>query len=171
MKSPAGNDLKTFWDRLNSGRSCARQIERYDPSALTVQIGCEVPEFDVSAYVSPKSARRLDRVAILGFAAAADALADANAHGSAIAADPSRCGIIAGIGIGGLITLEDQIGVMIEKGPTRVSPFLVPMMMTNATPALVSLQFGWTGPNIAVATACAAGTNAIGDAANLIRCP
>ncbi len=169
VMSPAGNDLATFWSRLNSGESCAKRIERFDPSELTVQIGCEVPDFDVSAYVTPKEARRLDRVSILGFAAAADALADANAHGTPIEADPSRCGIIAGVGIGGLITLEEQIGVMIEKGPNRVSPFLVPMMMTNATPALVSLQFGWTGPNIAVATACAAGTNAIGDAANLIR--
>ena len=169
VKSPAGNDLDTFWARLNSRRSCAQRIKRYDPTGLSVQIACEVPDFDVSAYVTPKEARRLDRVAILGFAAAADALRDANAHGHTIAVDPSRCGIIAGIGIGGLITLEEQIGVMIEKGPSRVSPFLVPMMMTNATPALVSLQFGWTGPNIAVATACAAGTNAIGDAANLIR--
>ncbi len=165
VKAPAGTSLDAFWSRLNSGVSCAARIKRYDPSQLAVQIGCEVPEFETEKYVSAKEARRLDRVAILGFAAAADALADAGDVG----ADPARCAVIAGVGIGGLITLEEQIGVLITKGANRVSPLLVPMMMANATPALVSLQFGWTGPNIAVATACAAGTNAIGDAANLIR--
>ncbi len=165
IKAPSGTTLETFFDRILSGVSCAARIHRYDPADLAVQIGCEVPDFDTEPYVTAKEARRLDRVAILGFAAAADALSDAGD----VAADPARCAVIAGVGIGGLITLEEQIAVLLTKGPSRVSPFLVPMMMANATPALVSLKFGWTGPNIAVATACAAGTNAIGEAAQLIR--
>jgi 3-oxoacyl-[acyl-carrier-protein] synthase II len=165
VKTPAGNDLATFWSRLVSGRSAGARISRYDPSELSVQIGCEVPEFDFDAYVSPKEARRLDRVSILGFAASADAVADAGELG----ADPARCAVVAGVGIGGLITLEEQVETRIAKGARAVSPLLVPMMMPNATGALVSLQLGWTGPCFTVATACAASTNAIGDAAELIR--
>jgi 3-oxoacyl-[acyl-carrier-protein] synthase II len=165
VKTPAGNDLDSFWQRLCSGRSAGARLTRYDPSDLTVQIGCEVPEFDVDAYVSPKEARRLDRVSILGLAASADALTMAGDIGT----DPARCAVVSGVGIGGLITLEEQVEVRVAKGPRGVSPLLVPMMMPNATGAVVSLRFGWTGPNFTVATACAASTNAIGDAAELIR--
>ena len=165
IKAPAGLNLDDYWTRLTSGVSCGAPIRRWDASAMPVGIGCEVPEFDLSEYVAPKEARRLDRVAQLGFAAAADALADAGELG----ADPARCAVVAGVGIGGLQTLEDQSEILFSKGPLRVSPFTVPMMMANATPALVSLQFGWNGPNLAIATACAAGTNAIGEAATLIR--
>jgi 3-oxoacyl-[acyl-carrier-protein] synthase II len=165
VKTPAGVDLRSFWDRLLSGVSCGAPIGRYDASDLACRIGCEVPEFDLEPYLSAKEARRVDRVAQFGFAAAADALTDAGE----IAADPARCAVICGIGIGGLITLEEQIQVRLEKGASRVSPLLVPMMMANAAPALVSLQFGWTGPNLAIATACAASNNAIGEATELIR--
>ncbi|HEY3832618.1 MAG TPA: beta-ketoacyl-ACP synthase II [Acidimicrobiia bacterium] len=165
IKAPAGLTIDDYWTRLASGVSCGAPIRRWDASAMPVGIGCEVPEFDISTYVAPKEARRLDRVAQLGFAAAADALADAGELG----ADPARCAVVAGVGIGGLQTLEDQDQTLVAKGPLRVSPFTVPMMMANATPALVSLQFGWNGPNLAIATACAASTNAIGEAAALIR--
>ncbi len=130
-----------------------------------VQIGCEVPEFPIDDYVTAKEARRLDRVAVLGLAASVDALTSAGD----VRADPARCAVVSGVGIGGLITLEEQVETRIAKGPRAVSPMLVPMMMPNATGAGVSLRFGWTGPNFTVATACAASTNAIGDAAELIR--
>ena len=165
VKSPAGSDLDTFWARLLSGRSTAATIERYDPSPMPVRIGCEVRDFDPTAYVGPKEARRMDRVTQLGVAAAADALADAGDPG----ADPARCAVILGTGIGGLITLEEQIAIYIEKGAARVSPFLVPMMMTNATAGTVAMQLGWTGPNLCISTACAASAHAIGEAARLIR--
>ncbi len=165
VKTPAGTDVAAFWSRLSSGVSAGAVLRRYDPSGLSVRIGCEVPDFDTSAYVSTKEARRIDRATLLGFAAATDALADTGELG----ADPARCAVVAGVGIGGLITLEEQVEVRLTKGPRGVSPLLVPMMMANATSALVSLQFGWTGPNLTVATACAASTNAIGDAAELIR--
>jgi 3-oxoacyl-[acyl-carrier-protein] synthase II len=165
VKSPAGNDLDTFWSRLLSGRSTAAMIERYDPSPMPVRIGCEVRDFDPTAYVGPKEARRMDRVTQLGVAAAADALADAGDPG----ADPARCAVILGTGIGGLTTLEEQIAIYIEKGAARVSPFLVPMMMTNATAGTVAMQLGWTGPNLCISTACAASAHAVGEAARLIR--
>ena len=165
VKTPAGNDLDTFWTTLTSGRSTAARITRFDPTPLPVRFGCEVRDFDAAAYVGPKEARRLDRVTQLGFTAAADALADAGDPG----ADPARSAVIFGTGIGGLNTLEEQNGIYLSKGAARVSPFLVPMMMANATAGTVAMQFGWTGPNLCIATACAASAHAIGEAARLIR--
>jgi 3-oxoacyl-[acyl-carrier-protein] synthase II len=165
VKTPAGTTLDAFWSRLLSGRTTAATIKRYDPSDLPVRIGCEVPDFEPTEYVGAKEARRMDRVTQLGVAAAADALANAGDPG----ADPARCAVILGTGIGGLITLEEQLHVYAEKGAGRVSPFLVPMMMTNATAGTVAMQLGWTGPNLCISTACAASAHAIGEAARLIR--
>lgn len=165
VKTPAGTDLETFWARLLSGRSTAATIRRYDPTPLPVRIGCEVHDFDPAAYLGPKEARRVDRVTQLGLAAAVDALADAGDPN----VDPARCAVIMGTGIGGLITLEEQITIYLEKGAGRVSPFLVPMMMTNATAGTVAMHLGWTGPNLCISTACAASAHAIGEATRLIR--
>lgn len=165
VKTPAGCDLDSFWSTLVSGESAAARLTLIDPTDLPVTFGCEVRDFDVAAYVPPKEARRLDRSTQLAVAAAADALSDAGDPG----ADPARCGVVMGGGVGGLTTLEEQIGVRIEKGAMRVSPFLVPMMMVNAPAGNIAMRFGWTGPNLCVATACAASTNAIGEAARLIR--
>jgi 3-oxoacyl-[acyl-carrier-protein] synthase II len=166
VKTPAGLDLDSFWATLCAATSKAGPIRRFDASALPVAFACEVGEdFDPVAYMGPKEVRRADRVAHLGFAAAVDALASAGAVG----ADPYRCGVIAGTGVGGLSTQEAEEIVMLEKGPTRVSPFLVPMMMANATAALVAMHHGWTGPNLCIATACAAGGHAVGEGARLIR--
>src|SRR5262249_56675298 len=101
----------------------------------------------------------------LGFAAAVDALADAGE----LAADPSRCAVIAATGVGGLETMEINERAFLGKGPSRVSPFFVPMMMANATAGTISINFGWTGPNLCICTACAAGSNAIGEGARMIR--
>ncbi len=165
VKTPAGLDLDTFWDRLASGRSTAATVTRVDPDVLPVKIGCEVVGFDSTAYLGAKESRRVDRVTQLGFAAAADALADAGEPG----VDPARCAVVAGTGVGGLTTLEEQIGAFREKGAARVSPFLVPMMMVNATAGTIAMQFGWRGPNLCVATACAASAHAVGEAARLVR--
>jgi 3-oxoacyl-[acyl-carrier-protein] synthase II len=165
VKTPAGCDLDSFWDALASGVSAAAPITLIDTADLAVKFGCEVRDFDVSAYVPPKDARRLDRSSQLGVAAAADALADAGD----LATDPARCGVVMGGGVGGLTTLEEQVVVRYDKGSTRVSPFLVPMMMVNATAGNIAMRFGWTGPNLCVATACAASANAIGEAARMIR--
>jgi 3-oxoacyl-[acyl-carrier-protein] synthase II len=165
VKTPAGQDLDSFWSTIASGQSTAATITRIDPSPLPVRFGCEVRDFDPVPYVGPKEARRMDRVTQLGVAAAADALDDAGA----IDADPARCAVIMGTGIGGLITLEEQAGVYIAKGAARVSPFLVPMMMTNANAGTIAMRFGWTGPNLCISTACAASAHAIGEATRLIR--
>lgn len=165
VKTPAGCDLDTFWGTLLAGRSTAAPIRRIDPAALPVRFGCEVTEFDPAAYFDSKEIRRTDRVAQLAFGAAADALADAGELG----ADPARCGVVAAAGVGGLITQEEQEYNLFSRGPSRVSPMLVPMMMPNAAAALVGLKLGWTGPNFCIATACAGGSHAIGEAARLIR--
>jgi 3-oxoacyl-[acyl-carrier-protein] synthase II len=165
VKTPAGTDLDGFWSTLTAGRSMAAPIQRFDASPLPVRFGCEVRDFDPTVYLPPKEARRVDRVTQLGFAAAADALSDAGE----VSADPARSAVIVGTGIGGLITLEDQVEIYNAKGPGRVSPFFVPMMMANATAGTIAMQFGWTGPNLCIATACAASAHAIGEAARLIR--
>lgn len=165
VKTPAGNDLVTFWDTLVSARPVARPMTVIDGSPLPVRFACEVADFDPAQYLGVKEARRQDRVAQLGFAAAVDAAGQAGELG----ADPARCAVVVGTGVGGLTTLESQIGLYKDKGAERVSPFLVPMMMTNATAGLVSIQFGWTGPSLCITTACAAGSNAIGEAGRLIR--
>lgn len=165
VKSPAGNDIDTFWSMVLAARPCAAPLTSIDTSRLPVRFGCEVKDFDPVPYLGPKESRRQDRVAQLGFAAAADAAKQAGDIG----ADPARCAVVVGTGIGGLTTLEAQVLLNAEKGPERVSPFLVPMMMANATAGLVSIQFGWTGPSLCVTTACAAGANAIGEGGRLIR--
>jgi len=165
VKTPAGNDVATFWETLLAGRSMAADITSFDTTGLPVRFACQVKDFDGAEYLGPKEVRRVDRNAQLGFAAAIDAVRSAGEPG----ADPARCAVVAGIGIGGLATLEDQEKVLIERGPTRVTPFLVPMMMPNATPAIVAMELGWTGPNVCVATACAAGSHAVGEGARLIR--
>jgi 3-oxoacyl-[acyl-carrier-protein] synthase II len=165
VKSPAGNDLDTFWATLLAGKSAAGVVTRLVEASVSVPIACEVRDFDPVAYLGTKEARQADRVAQLGVAAAADALADAGA----VDADPSRCAVVAGTGVGGLSTQEDEERVMFERGPSRVSPRLVPMMMANATAALIGMRNGWTGPNLCVATACAAGTHAVGEGFRLVR--
>jgi 3-oxoacyl-[acyl-carrier-protein] synthase II len=165
VKAPAGTDLESFWAKIKTGTPTAGPIQAFDASNEPVTFACEVPDFDPVPYFGPKDARRQDRVAQLGYAAAQDARDDAGDLG----ADPGRCAVIAATGIGGLQTLEDNTRTYFDKGPSRVSPFFVPMMMPNATAGVVSMKFGWTGPALCIATACAAGTNAIGEGARLIR--
>ena len=165
VKTPAGCDIDTFWQTLLGGRSTAGPITLFDASEMPVRFACEVKDFDPAAYLGPKESRRVDRVAQLGFTSAMDALKDAGEPG----ADPARCAVVGGTGIGGLITLEEQEKVLLERGASRVTPFLVPMMMANATPAIIAMHLGWTGPNLCVATACAAGTHALGEGARLVR--
>jgi 3-oxoacyl-[acyl-carrier-protein] synthase II len=165
VKTPAGTDVDSFWATVRAGRATAAPIERFDASDLPVRFAGEVRDFDPVPYFGPKEARRNDRVTQLGFAAAADALANAGELG----VDPGRCAVVVGTGVGGISTHEHNQHIFIEKGPARVSPFTVPMMMANATAGVIAMQFGWTGPNICIATACAAGANAIGEGVRLIR--
>ena len=165
VKTPAGNDLDSFWATLASGRSTAAPIEAFDRDELAVPFGCEVRDFDPAAYLGYKEARRADRVTQLAVGAAADALADAGE----VDADPARCGVVGGTGVGGLRTQEAEERVLFEKGPSRVTALLVPMMMPNAAAAYIAMREGWTGPNLCIATACAAGGHALGEAFRLVR--
>jgi 3-oxoacyl-[acyl-carrier-protein] synthase II len=144
-----GTGLDAFWDGLNRPQS---EGER------------RVPDFDPSDWFGPKDARRVDRFAQFSVAAADMAIADAGEIG----ADPDRAGVIFGTGVGGLETLQQQISVFVEKGPRRISPFLIPMMMPNAGAANVSMRAGWRGPCETITTACAAGTHSVAAAARLV---
>jgi 3-oxoacyl-[acyl-carrier-protein] synthase II len=168
VKTPFGQTVDDLWDGLLSGRSTARPITLFDPSEHSVGFACEVPDFDPVPYVGPKEVRRTDRAALLGVTAAADAVAAAT-EAAPFGADPLRCGVVAGSGIGGIRTLEDQVVGYARKGPSKVGPFLVPMMMSNATAALIAIRHGFTGPNTSVSTACATGAHAIGEGARLVR--
>jgi 3-oxoacyl-[acyl-carrier-protein] synthase II len=165
VKTPAGNDVDTFWSRIRSGVSTADRIQGFDTSDLSVHIGCEIRDFDPIPYFGAKEVRRVDRFTQAGFAAAADALADAGDPG----ADPARCAVVTGTGVGGIWTYEEQFAITHAKGHDRVSPFFVPMMMANACAGTISMNFGWTGPNINITTACAAGSHAVGEAMRLVR--
>ncbi|HET6951541.1 MAG TPA: beta-ketoacyl-ACP synthase II [Acidimicrobiales bacterium] len=168
VKSPAGLTVDALWDGLLAARGAAAPVTSFDATDHTVGFACEVRDFDPVPYVGPKEVRRTDRAALLGIAAAADAVAAAEAD-APLGADPLRCGVVAGSGIGGIRTLEDQVISYAARGPSKVGPFLVPMMMANATAALVGIRHGFTGPNIAVATACATGAHAIGEGARYVR--
>jgi 3-oxoacyl-[acyl-carrier-protein] synthase II len=168
VKTPAGLTVDDLWDGLLAARSAAAPITLFDASAHSVGFACEVTGFDPVDYVGPKEVRRTDRTSLLGIAAADDAIAQAT-EAAPFGVDPVRCGVVAGSGIGGIRTLEDQVIGFAEKGPSKVGPFLVPMMMANATAALVGIRHGFTGPNTAVSTACATGAHAIGDGARLVR--
>lgn len=168
VKAPAGQTVDDLWTGLLAARSTAAPITLFDASRHSVGFACEVAGFDPLAYVGPKEVRRTDRTALLGIAASDDALAQATAA-APFGVDPVRCAVVAGSGIGGIRTLEDQVIGYAGNGPSKVGPFLVPMMMANATAALVGIRHGFTGPNTTVATACATGGNAIGEGARLIR--
>jgi 3-oxoacyl-[acyl-carrier-protein] synthase II len=168
VKTPAGQTLADMWRTLLQAEPMAAPITLYDTSQHGVKFACEVRDFDAVPYVGAKEVRRTDRASLLGIAAAADALADAREPGE-LDADPMRCAVVGGSGVGGIRTLEDQVITFAGRGPDRVSPFLVPMMMANATAALIAIHHGFTGPNLAVATACTTGANAVGEGARLIR--
>src|SRR3954464_1500109 len=122
LHTPAGAGLEANWSTMLAGTSAARTITSFDVSALAVRFACQVHDFDPTAYLGPKESRRVDRGSQLGFAAAADALADAREPN----ADPARCAVVVGTGVGGLETLEDQVATFHAKGAGRVSPFFIP---------------------------------------------
>ena len=149
-----GETVDEYWEALCAGKSGIKAITRWDPSAFPVRFGGECTGFDVTKYgVDFREAKRLDRFSQFGVAASDLAVKDSGIDFSKEQLD--RCGVIIGSGIGGLETLEEQTRVLETRGVSRVSPFTVPRLMVNAASGNVSIQFGITGPNTAVATACA----------------
>jgi len=166
--SPIGSDLKTFWESLVNGRSGIRQITEFDSSTLDCHIAGEVPDFNPSLYFnSTKDVRRADRFAQFAMASAKMAMEDSGLDLEKV--DRTRFGVLLGSGIGGLRTLEDQHTVLMNKGASRVSPFMVPMMIVNMASGLISIEYDLQGPNFSIVTACATGANSIGEAWRMIR--
>jgi 3-oxoacyl-[acyl-carrier-protein] synthase II len=166
--TPIGNDLATFWSNLKNGVSGIRRIEALDPSPFDCQIAGEVRGFDPKPYFkNPKEVRRTDRFAQLAMAAAKMSMSDSGIDLEKINHD--RFGVIVSSGIGGLKTLEDQHTILLTKGPSRNSPFTIPMLISNMASGLISMEFGLRGPNLCIVTACATSNNAIGESWRIIK--
>ncbi len=164
--SPIGIGKAPFLDALLAGRSGIVSVSRFDTTDYPVKIAGEVRDFDATDFIDKKMAKRLDRYAQYGVTAATLALTDS---GYPVDEDPYAVGALIGSGVGGLDTFFQQTSVLLEKGPTRLSPFFIPMMIPNMASAMSSVALGLKGPVNATCTACAAGTNALGDAFALIR--
>ena len=166
--SPLGNDADTYWNNLVAGQSGIGPITLIDASMFDCRIAGEVKGFDPAPFFNnPKDARRADRYVQFGMAASKMAWKDAGLATDGI--DPTRFGVMVGSGIGGLGTLEDQHRHLLQKGPSRVSPFTIPMMIANICAGMVSIELGLLGPNMSIVTACATGNHNIGEAWRLIR--
>jgi 3-oxoacyl-[acyl-carrier-protein] synthase II len=165
--SPVGNDVPNMWTNILAGQSGVDTITHYDTTDYRSKIAAEVKGFDGAALFGGREARRMDRFTQFGVAAAQQAVSDAQLKISDDNRD--RIGVVVGTGIGGLGTLFEQMQVFIDRGPTRVSPFLVPMMIPDTAGGMIAIHLGLRGPNIAVVTACATGTNTVGEGAELIR--
>ncbi|CAM2899024.1 beta-ketoacyl-ACP synthase II [Paenibacillus sediminis] len=166
--SSLGQNLDTFWNNISAGKSGVSRIESFDVSEYPTQIAAEIKDFNPEDYVDRKDARKMDRNVQFAVAAATSALKDSGLDVQKDA-DPERVGVIIGSGIGGLGTWEEQHKILLEKGPRRVSPFFIPMMISNMASGYVSILFGAKGPNASIVSACATATHAIGDSYKLIQ--
>lgn len=164
--SPIGNDVSTFWENLNNGISGVGLITRFNTDEFPTKIAAEVKDFNVEEYIDKKEARRMDRNTHYAVAAAKMALKDS---GLGEDVNQDRMGVILGCGIGGIETFEDQMKVMMEKGSKRISPFFVPMMIANMSAGQIAMMAGARGINETIVTACASGTNAIGEAFRAVQ--
>ncbi len=166
--TPVGNDLQTFWQNLLAGHSGVGPIQAFDASEYASRIAGEVTNFQPTPfYKTPKDVRRSDRYTQFSMAASKMALADSGIDLDGM--NLERFGVILGSGIGGLSTLEEQHRNLLNRGPGKVSPFLIPMMISNMASGLVSMELGLQGPNIAITTACATASNSIGEAMRMIQ--
>jgi len=163
--TPLGNDAPSTWQAALAGRSGIDWIRSFDASGFPVRVAAEVKDFDPAAVVPAKEARRLERNVLFAVSAAREAVADADLDGL----DPTRVGIVLGSAVGGFIGLLDQADVMRERGADRVSPFFLPNVLVDSASGQVAIALGVRGPNYAVVSACATGSHAVGEAAELIK--
>ena len=167
--TPLGNDVETFWQNLKNGVSGIHKIEAFDTAAYDCKIGGEVRGFDPKAFFkNPKDVRRTDRFAHLALAAAKMALEDSGIDVEKLSRR-DRFGVIVSSGIGGLKTLQDQLTILLTKGPARTSPFTIPMLISNMASGLISMEYDLRGPNMCIVTACATSNNAIGESWRTIK--
>jgi len=164
-----GLDVDTFWSNILAGKSGVSEIERIKVSDITARIAAEIKDFDIEQHMSRRDARRLDRSSQYFWVATEQALADAGLSYSEDDPEALRVGVLAGTGIGGVETLEEQVGVLRDKGPNRISPYGIAKIISNMAGGVASIDFHLYGPNATTVTACAASANAIGDAAALIQ--
>jgi 3-oxoacyl-[acyl-carrier-protein] synthase II len=164
-----GTDVATTWDGLVNGRSGVATITQFDPSRLTTRIGAEVKGFDSSAVLDRKEQRRNDRYVQFALVAARQAMDQAGLPARMEGLEAERAGVVIGTGIGGIQTLADQILLMGQRGPDRMSPFLIPMAIGNLAAGVTAIMFGQQGPNFGVVSACATGGHSIGEAWEIIR--
>jgi len=164
--TPLGNDWRSTWEAAVVGRSGIDFITAFDATEFPVRIAAEVKDFDPSALVGPKEARRLDRYVLLSVAAAAEGWADAGLEG---VYEPARVGVLFGSAIGGIIGIVDQVNTLRDRGADRVSPYFIPSVLPDSASGQIALQLGIRGPNYAPVSACATGSTSIGEAAEVIR--
>ncbi len=164
--TPLGNDHRSTWEAAIAGKSGIDFISTFDTSGYPVRIAAEVKGFEPASVVGPKEARRLDRYVVLGVAAAVEAAADASLDG---AYEPSRIGVLFGSAIGGIAGIAEQHATLVERGPDRVSPYFIPSVLVDAASGQIAISLGLRGPNYAPVSACATGSTAIGEAAEVIR--
>ncbi|MBO8433951.1 MAG: beta-ketoacyl-ACP synthase II [Tyzzerella sp.] len=165
--TPVGNNVNDFWNSLKNGVSGIDFIKGFDTSEFKVKIAAEVKDFDPTQYVQKKELKRNDKVSIYGIAAASQAVEDSKLNLDEI--DKDRFGVIVGSGIGGMITIQEQVGKLFTKGPSKVSPLFIPMAISNMVAGNIAIKFGARGICENVVTACATGTNCIGDAFRNIK--
>jgi 3-oxoacyl-[acyl-carrier-protein] synthase II len=167
--TPVGNDLKTFWSNLKNGVSGIRTIDAFDTTGYDCRIGGQVRDFDPKPFFkNPKDVRRTDRFSQLAMAAAKMALEDSGIDVANLK-HRDRFGVLVSSGIGGLKTLQDQLTILVTKGPSRNSPFTIPMLLSNMAGGVISMEFGLHGPNMCIVTACATANNAIGESWRIIK--
>jgi 3-oxoacyl-[acyl-carrier-protein] synthase II len=166
--TPVGNDVATTWQSLLEGRSGAGPITKFDSGPFAVKFACEVKDFDPFAYMERKEAKRADLFTQYAVATSVQAMQDARLADTADY-DPNRLGVIIGSGIGGLKTFEEQHDTYRAHGPSKISPFFIPMFISNIAAGIVSMRFNARGPNYATVSACATSAHAIGDAYRTIQ--
>ncbi len=167
--SALGQDVASTWAGLLEGRSGVRTIESFDPSRVDSKVAAEVRDFDPSAVIDRKEMRRMDRYIQFGLVVARQALDQAGLPGRIDGPLAERTGVLLGSGLGGVSTLFDNVLLMAERGPDRISPFFIPMGIANVGSGQVAIAFGMLGPNFAIVSACATGAHAIGEAWETIR--
>lgn len=165
--TPLGNSVSSLWDGLIAGRSAVRTVKRFDASQFDVRFGGECVDFTPETVLDVRQIKRMDRFSQLAYVAAQEAFKECGLTPGSV--DPQRIGVVIGSGIGGIGELEEQHKRLIDKGPSRVSAFTIPKLMTNAASGHISIAFNAQGVNTAVATACASAGNAIGDSFHAIR--
>jgi 3-oxoacyl-[acyl-carrier-protein] synthase II len=163
--TPLGNDMRSTWERALAGESGIDWIRSFDADGFPVRVAAEVKDFDASTVASPKEVRKLDRNVVLALGAAKEAVEDASLNGF----DPMRVGIVFGSAIGGILGIMEQGEVLRERGPERISPNFLPNVLVDSASGQLAISLGIRGPNYAPVSACATGSHAVGEGAELIR--